>query len=45
MDKKSGLDPKLRRNNAILAIGLGIFAIGMAVYSMRYIWPYVDIFK
>lgn len=45
MDKKPGLDPRTRRNNILLALGLGVFALGMMVYSMRFIWPHVDLFK
>ena len=45
MEKRPGLDPKMRRNNILLAVGLGIFAVGMMLYSMRFIWPHVDIFK
>ena len=39
------LDPKVRRKNIMLALGLGGFALLVLVYSMSAIWPHVDIFK
>lgn len=39
------IDAKKRRNNLILAALLGAFAIGLMLYSMRFIWPHVDIFS
>lgn len=34
---------KLRRANLRLAAALGIFVLLLVAYSMRFIWPYVDI--
>ena len=35
----------LRRRNLLLAWILGVFAVAVMVYSMRFIWPHVDIFS
>lgn len=36
---------KKRRANITLAWVLGAFAVFVLLYSMRYIWPNVDIFS
>ncbi len=38
-------NPRLRRRNLLLAWLLGIFAVLVMLYSMRFIWPHVDIFS
>ncbi len=38
-------NPRLRRRNLLLAWLLGIFAVLVMLYSIRFIWPHVDIFS
>lgn len=39
------LQAKRKRNNLVLAWVLGGFVIAVMLYSMRFIWPHVDIFS
>lgn len=39
------LQAKRKRNNLILAWIIGGFAFSVMMYSMRFIWPHIDIFS
>lgn len=42
---KTRQDPRVRRNNILLALLLGGFALLVLFYSMSAIWPHIDIFR